>query len=143
MYSIWIELFASLGSERKCISRQLSSTQSYKLWIHPRWKSKVKKGYWGIVSKIALFLRTFEEHKIWKRQLQAPRKINSLFPCLMRVIDESWEDWIFFHNPYYGNSIWIFVENSMEIQFFTKVKKNMWVSGFPILPSFWTSKSRP
>jgi hypothetical protein len=22
-------------------------------------------------------------------------------------------------------------------------KKNMWVSGFPTLPSFWTSKSRP
>jgi hypothetical protein len=21
--------------------------------------------------------------------------------------------------------------------------KNMWVSGFPTLPSFWTSKSRP
>jgi hypothetical protein len=36
-----------------------------------------------------------------------------------------------------------FVVQSVSPYICKAKKKNMWVSGFPTLPSFWTSKSRP
>ena len=39
---------------------------------------------------------------------------------------------------------WFFKKTETDIKSnYVRPKKKMWVSGFPTLPSFWTSKSRP
>jgi hypothetical protein len=62
----------------------------------------------------------------------------------MTVVDDE-------HPPTYEEAIGKIITDDitaqlMQVMVFNanlRPKKNMWVSGFPTLPSFWTPKSRP